>query len=108
MAKTWVLDTDTKGTGARMVPIEDASKGAEPKAPFVAQPPKAGAPKARSAQKKPERKLLTPLGPGQVRKKSTGEIGKVKAVDAKAGTAAVTWLRSGQTSTVSLSSITRR
>jgi hypothetical protein len=27
MAKTWVLDTDTKGTGAEMVPIEKAHDG---------------------------------------------------------------------------------
>ncbi len=24
MAKTWILDTETKGTGAHMVPLEDA------------------------------------------------------------------------------------
>jgi hypothetical protein len=51
---------------------------------------------------------MTPLAPGQVRKKSTGEIGKVKGIDAKAGTATVTWLRDGRTSTVPISSITRR
>jgi hypothetical protein len=43
-----------------------------------------------------------------VRKKSTGELGKVKAIDAKAGTATVQWLRGGQTSTVPISSISRR
>ena len=26
MAKTWVLDTDTKGTGAQMVPLEEAKQ----------------------------------------------------------------------------------
>ena len=109
MAKTWVLDTDSKGTGARMVPIEEVEKGSEAKAPFVSRPPKtASRPASNQPAKKVERTLLTPLGPGQVRKKSTGEIGKVKAVDAKAGTATVTWLRGGQTSTVPLSSITRR
>src|SRR5438128_10924315 len=33
MARTWVLDTETKGTGARMVPLEsatDRSSAAEP------------------------------------------------------------------------------
>jgi len=27
MAKTWILDTETKGTGAHMVPLEKALKG---------------------------------------------------------------------------------
>ena len=27
MAKLWVLDTETKGTGARMVPLEDTLRG---------------------------------------------------------------------------------
>jgi len=31
MAKTWVLDTETKGTGARMVPLEKVLRGAERK-----------------------------------------------------------------------------
>jgi hypothetical protein len=71
MGRTWVLDTETKGTGANMVP-------------------------------------LTPLPPGHVRKKTTGEIGKVRSVDSKAGTAEVFWLRRGDASTVPLSAISRR
>jgi hypothetical protein len=43
-----------------------------------------------------------------VRKNATGELGKVLAVDAKAGTATVRWLRSGASSTVPLSAISRR
>jgi hypothetical protein len=31
MAKTWVLDTETKGTGAHMVPLEAVLKGPERK-----------------------------------------------------------------------------
>lgn len=53
-------------------------------------------------------KTSTPLPPGHVRKKSTGEIGRVKAIDAKAGTATVTWLREGRTSTVPISAIARK
>jgi hypothetical protein len=26
MAKTWILDTDTKGTGAQMVPLEETKE----------------------------------------------------------------------------------
>ena len=113
MAKTWVLDSDTKGTGARMVPLEDVLTKPEPK-------PRAAAPVRKPAEPSPGRtpprrrrpesrgeKRSTPLPPGHVRKKATGEIGRVKAVDAKAGTATVSWLRAGRTSTVPISSISR-
>jgi hypothetical protein len=53
-------------------------------------------------------RVSTPLPPGHVRKKATGEIGKVQSVDPKAGTAVVLWLRQGRTSTVPLSTVTRR
>jgi hypothetical protein len=43
-----------------------------------------------------------------VRKKATGELGKVQAVDSRAGTATVRWLKSGSSSTVPLSAISRR
>lgn len=108
MAKTWILDTETKGTGANVRPIEDApDKPAEgskrrpaPEAPKRSpQPPK---PKPRTVSSS------TPLGPGQVRKKATGELGKILSVDPKAGTAVVRWLREGRTSTVPLTAISRR
>ena len=51
---------------------------------------------------------MTPLPAGHVRKKSTGEIGKVRELDAKAGTVTVLWLKGGATSTVPLASVTRR
>src|SRR5262249_48753807 len=116
MAKTWVLDTDTKGTGARMVPLDDVLKKPEQDAPkpkparkhvATAAPP-AAKPATPIKPKRPVEKRSTPLPPGHVRKKSNGEIGKVKAIDAKAGTATITWLRDGRTSTVQLSSVTRR
>ncbi len=113
MRKTWVLDTDTKGTGARMVPLEDVLQKPEPK-------PERPSPARRRAELSPSRapararrakgsgeKRSTPLPAGHVRKKATGEIGRVKAVDAKAGTATVSWLRDGRTSTVPISSISR-
>ena len=115
MPKRWVLDTDTKGTGARMVPLEDVLKKPEPKpAPKAAarKPAAAASPRQPVAPpakpRHPVEKRSTPLPAGHVRKKSSGEIGRVKAVDAKAGTASVTWLRDGRTSTVPISSITRR
>ncbi len=115
MRKTWVLDTDTKGTGARMVPLEDVLQKPEPK-----PKPERTSPARRRVEPSPSRqpararhakgsgeKRSTPLPAGHVRKKATGEIGRVKAVDAKAGTATVSWLRDGRTSTVPISSISR-
>ena len=106
MAKKWVLDTGTKGTGAHIAPLkEEQPKQAEPLR--VAPKPKPPAPGAGRPKPAVE-KRSTPLPPGHVRKKSTGEIGKVKAVDPKAGTVTVSWLRSGTVSTVPISSVSRK
>jgi hypothetical protein len=118
VGKTWVLDTETKGTGANMVPLDKAQKKAdEPvrrparKADAARRPGEAGQPPKRGqarASAKPAHRTATPLPPGHVRKKTTGEIGKVRSVDPKAGTAVVQWLKRGHTSTVPLSAISRR
>jgi hypothetical protein len=112
-SKTWVLDTDTKGTGANMVPLEKVlEKGERAVAPprkraRPAEPRRAERPAGRRPAAQVER-TATPLPPGHVRKRATGEIGKVQAVDARAGTATVRWLKRGATSTVPLSAISRR
>lgn len=114
MAKTWVLDTDTKGTGARMVPLEDVLTKPEPRPRPLrpARKPAEPAPGRTPAHpRRPEsrgEKRSTPLPPGHVRKKATGEIGRVKAIDAKAGTATVSWLREGRVSTVPISAVSRK
>ena len=109
--KTWVLDTETKGTGANMVPLEKVLKKPEP-APESPRrrPAPTGKPKRaeRRPAPRPVERSSTPLPPGHVRKRATGEIGKVQAADAKAGTATVRWLKGGLTSTVALSSVSRR
>jgi hypothetical protein len=112
MAKTWVLDTETKGTGANVVPLEKVQRRPEDAPERRAPRPKRPAPSGESApprrpRAQPER-TATALPPGHVRKNSTGELGKVLAVDAKAGTATVRWLKSGASSTVPLSAISRR
>jgi hypothetical protein len=113
MAKVWVLDTETKGTGANVVPLEKVQRRPEdaPERPArAAKRPDAPAqrpPKPRKPAPEPQR-TATALPPGHVRKKATGELGKVQAVDAKAGTATVRWLKSGSSSTVPLSAISRR
>ena len=114
MGKTWVLDTETKGTGANMVPLEKVQKKKDERAdarPRRATRPGAGAAAARrrgQPSRKPLETTATALPPGHVRKKSTGEIGKVLSVDPKAGTAEVRWLKGGAASTVPLSAISRR
>ncbi len=112
MAKTWVLDTETKGTGANVVPLEKVLRGPEeaPERP-APRPKPSGDPaprrRPRPAKAEPVRSA-TALPPGHVRKNATGELGKVLAVDARAGTATVRWLKSGATSTVPLSAVSRR
>ena len=44
MGRTWILDTETKGTGAQMVPLDKVVKKPDPKPLFV----------PRKAQPKPE------------------------------------------------------
>jgi hypothetical protein len=114
--RTWVLDTDTKGTGANVVPLEKVLRKQEDAPPRPRKAVRRPAPAARPAERGPASRgpsepvetTRTALPPGHVRKRATGEIGKVKAVDARAGTATVRWLRGGSTSTVPLSAISRR
>lgn len=106
MARTYRLDHFTKGTGASVTPLDEEAR-ADKDAPLKTvrlgggQPPK---PKKRTEPVK----TSTALPPGHVRKKSTGEIGKVQAIDPKAGMVTVSWLRGGRTSTVPIDSVTRR
>src|SRR4051812_14760987 len=107
MRKTWVLDTETKGTGAHVVPLDKTEAKPAPKRRRASRP----APTEAGPPRKPRgpvEKTAGPLPPGHVRKKTTGELGRVQSVDSKAGTATVRWLRHGTTSTVPLSAISRR
>jgi hypothetical protein len=112
MGKAWVLDTETKGTGAQMVPLEKAlEKPAHGSEPATRSRKREKEPvKARRSPKprKQRERKAAPLPPGHVRKKATGEIGRVQAVDPRAGTATVMWLRQGRTSTVPLTAVSRR
>jgi hypothetical protein len=109
MGKTWILDTDTKGTGAQMVPLEKTLEKPAPKK--RASRPRRPAPVTGPTSSKPRSgrtKKGGSLPSGHVRKKATGEIGKVQAVDPRAGTATVMWLKQGRASTVPISAISRR
>lgn len=105
MSRIYKLDHFTKGTGASVSPLDEEQK------PTPEKPPKTirlGGGDPRPKKRGPVTKTQTPLPPGHVRKKSTGEIGKVQSVDPKAGTVTVLWLRGGRSSTVPLDSVTRR
>ena len=102
--KTWILDTDTKGTGANMVPLEKRLADKERTTPT---PPPRRVPAVKPDTAEPV-KWNAPLPAGHVRKKTTGEIGKLRALDPKAGTATVFWLKRGAASTVPISAISRR
>jgi hypothetical protein len=117
MGKTWVLDTETKGTGANMVPLEKVQKkpaseekpaARRRKAPTEAAPARAERRRPPPNKRAPAEKTSTELPAGHVRKRATGEIGRVEAVDPKAGTARVRWLKRGASSTVRLSELSRR
>jgi hypothetical protein len=54
MAKTWILDTSTKGTGATMVPLEHVlRKRAESPEPIYVPPPRRPKPSAPSGPRAP-------------------------------------------------------
>jgi hypothetical protein len=106
VARTYKLDHFTKGTGASVAPIDGA-----PEVPATES--KLNSVRVPAERRKPSRagigeRTSSALPPGHVRKKATGEIGKVKGVDPQAGTAVVHWLREGRTSTVPITAITRR
>jgi len=102
MARTYKLDQETKGTGANVVPVgAPVEPSADPALNTVRLRPE------QRRQRNLGPRTSTPLPPGHVRKKATGEIGRVLSIDAKGGTASVSWLKQGRTSTVALSAVTR-
>src|SRR5687768_12235257 len=60
MRKTWVLDTETKGTGAQMVPLEKALEkpASKPRRPAAGAKPKAPAPEAAEPKQPPTFKVV--------------------------------------------------
>ncbi len=102
--RTYKLDHATKGTGASVVPLEGEQKREKDRELRTIPMP----PRERGPQSQRGPKVSTPLPPGHVRKKSTGEIGRVRAVDPKAGTITVQWLHGGATSTLPMAAVTRR
>src|SRR5438034_43890 len=104
MARTYRLNHFSKGTGAAVEPLDEEARPARERGLNRVPLP----PRERAARSPDANQRSSPLPPGHVRKKSTGEIGKVQALDPKAGTATVLWLRQGRASTVPLADVTRR
>ena len=55
MAKRWVLDTETKGTGAHMVPLEEVAERPAPQRTLTMVEPKAAPRPAEPAPREPRR-----------------------------------------------------
>jgi hypothetical protein len=123
MPRRYRLNYFTKGTGASVEPFDESGRAASQEDPKTLRrgagrraakrrstsAPGGGRPRSASATSGDRgSRRSTPLPPGHVRKKATGEIGRVQAIDAKAGTATVLWLRQGRTSTVPLATVSRR
>src|SRR3954469_9999424 len=116
MAKVWVLDTETKGTGANVVPLEKVVRQPaerDPAEPAPKRKPRNGGRPggdSRPRRRPPEERERTATAPppGHVRKKATGGRGKGLAVARRAGPVPVRWLRSGASSPVPLSAVARR
>ena len=103
MARTYRLDHFAKGTGASVVPLDEGADEPDGRRGLttVRVRPQPRRPNSRG------QKRSTRLPRGHVRKKATGEIGRVESVDARAGTATVLWLKQGRTSVVPLATLSR-
>jgi hypothetical protein len=58
MGKTWVLDTETKGTGAEMVPLEKTRKASGSRGPVVVGRKPEPAPDAPRSKRPPRFKVV--------------------------------------------------
>lgn len=82
MGKIWILDTETKGTGAHMVPLEKALKKPAPRgeplvAPRSRRPRPAGAPEPRP----PRRFKVVDVMSGQVLAEDADARATVEVLD---------------------------
>jgi hypothetical protein len=80
VAKKWVLDTETKGTGAQMVPLDKAHGGADPHAPIVVREPRP-APEKPAAPRGPRRFKVVDVLTRQVLAEDVGTREVVRVLD---------------------------
>ena len=83
MAKRWVLDTDTKGTGAEMVPLEKAHGGAtgDRRGPIVVRDPAPAREREPEPRKPPRFKVVDVM----TRQVLAEDVGTRKTVEVLAG-----------------------
>ena len=81
MAKRWVLDTETKGTGAEMVPLEKAHAGGEHRGPIVVRKPTPAREREPEQRKPPKFKIVDVM----TRQVLAEDVGTRKAVEVLAG-----------------------
>jgi hypothetical protein len=97
MAKTWVLDTDTKGTGAEMVPLESAlarKRGApQGERISVVRPKRADEPVAPEAQRRPRRPARFKIVDVRSRSVLAEDTGTRETVDALMGVRSIVDVR---------------
>ena len=81
MAKRWVLDTETKGTGAEMVPLEKAHGGGDHRAPIVVRDPPPAREREPEERRPPKFKIVDVM----TRQVLAEDVGTRKAVEVLAG-----------------------
>lgn len=87
MARTWVLDTDTKGTGAQMVPLDRTEEPSKRRtAPDVVAPKRPAKPAAGPQPKAPRR---FKVGDVMTRQPLAEDVGVAEAVEALRGVRSV-------------------
>jgi hypothetical protein len=80
MAKRWVLDTETKGTGAQMVPLDKAHGGGEAHTPIVVNEPRP-APERPAAPRGPRRFKVVDVMTRQVLAEDVGTREVVRVLE---------------------------
>ena len=80
MAKRWVLDTETKGTGAEMVPLEKAHAGGDRRGPIVVRDP-APEPERPPEVRKPSKFKIVDVMTRQVLAEDVGTRKAVEVLD---------------------------
>ncbi len=86
MAKTWVLDTSTKGTGANMVPLERVTKRSSSPEPLAVPPKPRPRPEEPPEPRAPRRFRIVDV---MTRQAVVDDVGAREAIDVLKGTRSI-------------------
>lgn len=82
MGRRWILETDTKGTGARVVPLEDARRDATSvREPAFVMPPRRSQSPAQPRVRRPPRFRVVDVRSGRVLAQGTDTRATVEALE---------------------------